>query len=95
MRFNDVAREGTVAGELKYCERCGGLFVRPPADERVYCARCAVQLAQEVLAEQAIDRRPKDRIHKRSKKLPILGSLSGRAARIGNLHGVATWEVRA
>ncbi len=32
--------------ELKYCERCGGLWLRPQGGEAVYCARC-----QETIAE--------------------------------------------
>ena len=32
--------------ELKYCERCGGLWLRPLGGEEVYCARC-----QEAIAE--------------------------------------------
>jgi hypothetical protein len=26
--------------ELKYCERCGGLWLRPQGDDAVYCAAC-------------------------------------------------------
>ena len=28
--------------ELKYCERCGGLWLRPQGGEAVYCSTCAV-----------------------------------------------------
>lgn len=28
--------------ELKYCERCGGLWIRRKGQEQVYCASCAV-----------------------------------------------------
>ena len=27
--------------ELKYCERCGGLWLRPQGGAAVYCASCA------------------------------------------------------
>ena len=27
--------------ELKYCERCGGLWLRPQGGQAVYCAGCA------------------------------------------------------
>lgn len=30
--------------ELKYCERCGGLWVRRMECEEVYCASCAVEM---------------------------------------------------
>lgn len=26
--------------ELKYCERCGGLWFRPQGGEEVYCGKC-------------------------------------------------------
>lgn len=32
--------------ELKYCERCGGLWLRPRDSEAVYCARCAEAMAE-------------------------------------------------
>jgi hypothetical protein len=31
--------------ELKYCERCGGLWMRPQGTEEVYCPPCAVQMS--------------------------------------------------
>ena len=31
--------------ELKYCERCGGLWLRPVGSERVYCGTCAPKMA--------------------------------------------------
>ena len=32
--------------ELKYCERCGGLWLRPRGGEAVYCGRCAVAIRE-------------------------------------------------
>jgi hypothetical protein len=32
--------------ELKYCERCGGLWLRVRGKNDVYCAPCAVQLLE-------------------------------------------------
>jgi hypothetical protein len=31
---------------LKYCERCGGLWLRPQASAEVYCRGCAPQMAE-------------------------------------------------
>jgi hypothetical protein len=31
--------------ELKYCERCGGLWMREVGSEDRYCGSCAVQMA--------------------------------------------------
>lgn len=30
--------------ELKYCERCGGLWVRQQGSQEVYCAACLVEM---------------------------------------------------
>jgi len=32
--------------ELKYCERCGGLWIRPCGSERVFCGDCAPKMAE-------------------------------------------------
>lgn len=32
--------------ELKYCERCGGLWLRPLGCDEVYCKTCAPIMAQ-------------------------------------------------
>jgi hypothetical protein len=30
--------------ELKYCERCGGLWIRTQGSEDVYCPSCALEV---------------------------------------------------
>lgn len=32
--------------ELKYCERCGSLWLRPNGGDAVYCARCEEAIAE-------------------------------------------------
>jgi Zn-finger nucleic acid-binding protein len=32
--------------ELKYCERCGGLWLRPGGGEQIYCVNCARAMAE-------------------------------------------------
>jgi hypothetical protein len=32
--------------ELKYCERCGGLWLRHAGTGQVYCAYCAADMAE-------------------------------------------------
>lgn len=32
--------------ELKYCERCGGLWLRQPGNDAVYCRTCLFILAE-------------------------------------------------
>lgn len=38
--------ETEVKIELKYCERCGGLFLRRAADPEVYCVTCQPAIRQ-------------------------------------------------
>jgi hypothetical protein len=50
---------GFIQLELKYCERCGGLWLRPRDSELVFCGRCAKTMAglqiQLSLAEHEAD----------------------------------------
>lgn len=39
-----------IPAELKYCEFCGALWLRPQGSEEVYCAHCAGWIAQELPA---------------------------------------------
>ncbi len=43
--------------ELKYCERCGGLFLRRLGVAELYCASCALQMADS----RALPRRARSR----------------------------------
>lgn len=37
--------ENSIQLELKYCERCGGLWLRPGGSDLIFCRRCARNLA--------------------------------------------------
>lgn len=41
----DEFGSGAIQLELKYCERCGGLWLRPQGSELVFCASCARAMA--------------------------------------------------
>jgi hypothetical protein len=45
-----MARESSPANELqfelKYCERCGGLWLRPAGGGQVYCVACGRAMAE-------------------------------------------------
>ncbi|HUK48442.1 MAG TPA: hypothetical protein VLW06_12655 [Terriglobales bacterium] len=41
----ELMDENSIQMELKYCERCGGLWLRLRGSDLVYCAACAVILA--------------------------------------------------
>jgi Zn-finger nucleic acid-binding protein len=45
--------------ELKYCERCGGLWLRPMGGGQIYCVRCSREMAKlppSYQAENGIER---------------------------------------
>jgi len=91
MNFIGRMEDPEVRVELKYCERCGGLFLRRPAEDRVLCAACALHLAQQTDTEpipgKASLRKPPSRRRTR-KKRPDAGEL-GNTGHIGCLQGVA------
>ncbi len=41
----DLEEFNIVQLELKYCERCGGLWVRQLGSGEIYCASCAIEMA--------------------------------------------------
>ena len=46
MRRNHEGKQNNVVGvELKYCEHCGGLWVRERGAGTVYCERCQAKVA--------------------------------------------------
>ncbi len=48
--------------ELKYCERCGGLWFRQQGSPDVYCATCAIPMAQVAMPSKT-RRKPRMPIH--------------------------------
>jgi hypothetical protein len=42
----DGSKANEVQFELKYCERCGGLWLRPVGGEQIYCAACGRAMAE-------------------------------------------------
>ncbi len=88
--INDV--EGPrVELELKYCERCGGLFVRPFAANETDCGPCKVRLAA-LLSTHALNS-VCSRMHRKA-RIPRLNKPGYRPSRIEYLQGVALAEVR-
>jgi tRNA(Ile2) C34 agmatinyltransferase TiaS len=41
--------------ELKYCERCGGLWLRPAGGSQVYCIVCARDMAEMPPASRELE----------------------------------------
>jgi uncharacterized Zn finger protein (UPF0148 family) len=84
--------------DLKYCERCGGLWLRPQGNDGVYCASCRVRLEampkpSEAPAYKASRR--KARLQSGPDKQNGRRDVQSGMARIENLQGVAMTEVWA
>jgi len=49
--------------ELKYCERCGGLWLRPTSASAIYCSPCALAMSEMAQPKQtpfvALSERPR------------------------------------
>ena len=90
---------GTMEGseiqiELKYCERCGGLWLRPQGTNGVYCASCRVCLAAMPDPGEAPRRKARSR-RKARVRAKVQREDPRSAAQIEYLQGVAAMEVRA
>jgi ribosomal protein L37AE/L43A len=60
MKGNGNERQScSVRMELKYCEHCGGLWVREPGSGVVYCDKCAPKVADLPAARKKTARVPK------------------------------------
>lgn len=45
MNFHKAIKQEDLVLELKYCERCGGLWLRRAGDEESYCDNCRAAMA--------------------------------------------------
>jgi Zn-finger nucleic acid-binding protein len=81
--------------ELKYCERCGGLWLRLQGANGVYCASCRVRLAAMPSAGEAPPRKARPRREARAQGMDVRIEDPQSSARIEYLEGVATIEVWA
>jgi Zn-finger nucleic acid-binding protein len=80
--------------ELKYCERCGGLWLRLQGANGVYCASCRVRLASMPNPGEAPPRKARRR-KARAQGTDVQGEDVQGPARIEYLEGVAAMEVWA
>jgi len=97
MNFIGSTQGSEVRFELKYCERCGGLFLRRPAETRVYCAGCTVRLAQQMNAEEPPSKASlrKSRVRRRKREAGADVGEVQNASHIKSLQGVAEMGVWA
>ena len=86
MNFIDWIEGEKAEVELKYCERCGCLWLRPKGVGEVHCAGCRVYVAQMVRVLEERARRPR---LPRPKREDIQSQMQ-----IASLQGIAEREVR-
>ena len=99
MRFPSSMEGSDIQVELKYCERCGGLWLRPQGGAGVYCSGCRAcleELSDRMNSPNHGERSPR----KVPRRAPSPGGKAQRerpdesSARIESLQGVAALEVR-
>lgn len=85
--MNFMNWEGPATGlELKYCERCGGLWLRLQGDSEVYCANCRTRMA-------AMPRSSGERLSNPRLPRPDPDDIQGQC-QIKSLRGIVELEVR-
>jgi Zn-finger nucleic acid-binding protein len=102
MNCSNEEQEGKV--ELKYCERCGGLWLRPTGADGVYCVSCHALLKNRPDPGDAPARKARRRKDRRRERGPLESELQRDSdyslarndpAKVDRLLGVAASEVRA
>jgi Zn-finger nucleic acid-binding protein len=94
MNFIGRMEGGEIQVELKYCERCGGLWLRQQGKGGVYCGSCSVLLAAMPNPGEAPPRKPRRR---KASAQSTDGQRENvrKPSRIDCLQGVAGMEVWA
>lgn len=68
--------------ELKYCERCGGLWLRPVATSPIYCSPCALAMSEMAQPKPVPHVAPRERPRRESKGLAVEHVLPSRMPHI-------------
>jgi hypothetical protein len=89
MNFIGRMEGGEIQVELKYCERCGGLWLRPQGADGVYCTGCRASLAAMPNPGPA----PTGRARRRRSRVRRVDAQKEHPGWIENLQGVAATEV--
>jgi Zn-finger nucleic acid-binding protein len=95
MDFINTMEGSEIQVELKYCERCGGLWLRPRGTNGVYCGSCCVCLAAMPNPGQAPPRKARSRRKARVRRNNVQREDLQCPVRIEYLQGVAAMEVWA
>ena len=95
MDFIGTMEGSEIQVELKYCERCGGLWLRPQRTYGVYCGSCRACLAAMPNRGDAPPRTARSRRKARAQGKDVQREDLQNPARIEYLQGVAAMEVWA
>jgi Zn-finger nucleic acid-binding protein len=99
MNFINAMEGQEIHVELKYCERCGGLWLRPQGTDGVYCSGCRLCLAAMPDPGEAPPRKARKRRDASQRGTDVqIDTRSGdlqNSVRIDSLQGVAATEVWA
>lgn len=90
MNFIDEMESGDELVELKYCERCGGIFLRRPGEQKVFCMLCSLHVARQFAVEEMRERS----LHAARKAKTLRRGARMNICEIKQLQGVACVEVR-
>ena len=81
--------------ELKYCERCGGLWLRARGTDGVYCSSCRLCLEAMPNPGEAPPRKARSRRKARRQETAVQRANLPNTVRIEFLEGVATMAVHS
>ena len=95
MNFSDRVEESAIHVELKYCERCGGLWLRLQGVGGVYCASCRSHLDARPNPGQAMPHKARPRRKALTRRSDHRDGDFECVARIDYLEGVAATGVWA
>jgi Zn-finger nucleic acid-binding protein len=95
MNFIGTMEGQEIQVELKYCERCGGLWLRPRGTDGVYCSSCRVRLEAMPNPGEAPPRKARSRRKARARERGVQREGAQNPDRIEFLEGVAARAVTA
>jgi Zn-finger nucleic acid-binding protein len=95
MNFMDRMEGEEIQVELKYCERCGGLWLRPRGADGVYCTSCRMRLAAMPDPEEVPPREARRHRTARVQGTGVATEAVQNRGRIEYLEGVAAMEAWA
>jgi len=92
MNFTGQSDSPLIQRELKYCERCGGLFLRPLSTTIAYCTPCQAHW-MKLIEEVDIVLRQHNMSQAKGRRVRSAHSRKRRATLLRTLHGCGFKEV--